>query len=293
MSKKMLFIMNPVAGRMKAKTELYDILACFCRAGYEPTIQITKNRGHATRLAQNAKNKGYDIVVCSGGDGTARETIIGLLRSGSNVPLGYIPAGTTNDLGNTLGYPADPIEAAKIICRERSSVIDCGAYNDTFFSYVASFGAFTQISYSASQELKNMVGYMAYLIEGLKGFTEIHPVHMKVTADGEELEGDYIFGCVSNATTVAGLLHPDNIDISDGLFELILTKDAKTPNDISKIIVGITTSDFSSDAFIYRKVKEVIFETDAELFWSLDGEKQEGSPVVDIRNLSRVLTVYN
>ncbi len=293
MGKKMLYVMNPVAGRMKVKNELYEILDIFCRAGYDLSIRITQHRGHAAELAASARDRGFDLLVCSGGDGTVRETISGILGSGSDLPFGYIPAGTTNDFAATLGLPTDPLEAARLICRERTAVIDAGGFNDTYFSYVASFGAFTQVSYSASQDLKNVFGYMAYMVEALKSFADIEPVSMKIAADGKDHSGEFLFGCVSNATSVAGVLHPDNIDVNDGLFEVILVRNVQSINDFNNIIVGAATSDFSSDSFDYFKTKDVIFETEKNLFWSLDGEKQEGNRIVHVRNLHSALTIFN
>ncbi len=292
MGKKVLFILNPVAGRMKAKTELFDILNTFCRHGYDLSLQITQHRGHATELAAEAQKKGYDMVVCCGGDGTVRESVCGLLSAGSSLPLGYIPAGTTNDFGNTLGLPSNPLEAATRICREQPHIIDAGSFNKTFFSYVASFGAFTQVSYSVPQELKNAFGYMAYLVQALKSFTDIVPLPVSVTADGVPREGKYLFGCVSNANTVAGILHPDNININDGLFEVILVREVKNINDVNNIVLGAATSDFSSSSFEYFKAREILFEIDDAPPWSLDGERQPGDKTVRIENLKSALTIF-
>lgn len=290
--KKILFITNPVAGRLGSRAALFDVLNEFNKKGYDVTAKITQYRGHATELCARAQADGYDAVVCAGGDGTVCECVTGLLSSNSTLPIGYIPCGSTNDFGTAVGLSMLPDHAAKAITKENPIPIDIGRFNDRYFNYVASFGAFTATSYSVDQHLKNTYGYLAYLIEGIKDLGSIQPHEMTVIADGREFSGRYVFGAVSNSTRVAGILHYDMVDLNDGLFELLLVKEIKSALDVNKIITGAANSDFSSDAFEYVKCSEVKFLMDDPIPWSLDGEKAEGSNIVNISNLHSAIRIF-
>ncbi len=290
--KKVLFITNPVAGRLGSRAALYDVLNEFNKKNYDVTAKITQYRGHAAALAAGAQEAGYDAVVCAGGDGTVCECVTGLLSSGSTIPVGYIPCGSTNDFGTAVGLSMIPEQAAQAITREKTVQIDIGRFNDRYFNYVASFGAFTATSYSVDQHLKNTYGYLAYLIEGIKDLGSIQPHAMTVIADGHEFSGRYVFGAVSNSTRVAGILRYEMVDLNDGLFELLLVKEIKSALDVNKIVAGAATSDFSSDAFEYIKCKEAKFIMDDPIPWSLDGEKAEGAHIVNVSNLHSAISIF-
>ena len=288
--KRILFISNPVAGKLGSRTAMFDVIEEFCKKGFEVTVAITQYRSHATELAKTASERGFDYVVCAGGDGTVKEAICGIMQQENKIPLGYIPCGTTNDFANTVGLSLIPAHAAAAITKEKPISIDVGRFNDTNFAYVASFGAFTAISYSVPQDLKNAIGYPAYLLEGLKDITNIKPYKMKLTTNEQEFEGEFIFGCVSNSTCVAGgILHPDKVDISDGLFELLLTRKPENAMDFNRIIAGVMSRDYSSDIFVYTKTNHICFDMDKPIPWSLDGEKNEGAKHIEITNLNAAL----
>jgi YegS/Rv2252/BmrU family lipid kinase len=297
MMKRVLLIVNPVAGKLRLHTELFDIIEVFCNNDCLVTTAITQYRGHGRELARDAEKNGYDLVVCCGGDGTLNEAMSGLLENTdrARIPLGYIPAGSTNDFADTLGIPAVPSAAAVNICKSDRVGIDVGKFNDErSFSYIATFGAFSAASYSASQELKNSIGHMAYLIEGLKQLGNMPRYHARVIADGKEYEDDYIYCSVSNTKSVGGLvkLSEKIVDLHDGLFEVILVK---YPNDIgqtSRIVAGVLSSDFSNDMFEFFKAKDVTFTMAEGTAWSLDGERVDAPPTVNIRNLHRAIDIY-
>lgn len=288
--KKLLLIINPVAGKLRARSALFDIVDEFCKAGFNVTTQVTQSRGHGSELAANAEKNGYEYVVCVGGDGTLNETITGLLKNKdkSNIKLGYIPAGSTNDFADTLGLNPIPKIAASVISKNHYQALDIGRFNEERnFSYIASFGAFSAASYSAPQDLKNAVGHFAYLLTGLSEITQIKSHKVFVEADGREYNGNYIYGSVSNTTSVGGIVKfPEKmVDLKDGLFEVILVKKPKDLLDLNKIIVGITTADFSNDMFDFFKAKDLTFRLSKNVPWTLDGEKAEGSNEIHIENL--------
>ena len=295
--KNVLLIVNPVAGKLRMRSELFDVVEIFCNEEYIVSTAITQYRGHGRELAANAYKNGYDLVVCCGGDGTLNEAIDGLLSSekGSRVPLGYIPAGSTNDFADTLGIPSIPTAAAVNICKSVRMGIDVGKFGDDHhFSYIATFGAFSAASYSAPQELKNSIGHMAYLLEGIKQLGNMRRYTVGINADGNIYSGDYIYCSVSNTRSVAGLvkLSEKIVDLHDGLFEVILVKYPKDLSETSKIVSGVLASDFSGDMFEFFKAKDIIFETDEPIDWSLDGEKVEAGKSVHIENLHSAVEMY-
>ena len=292
MLKKLLLIVNPVAGTMKAKNSLFTITNIFCKADYLVTTQITKYRGHACDIAKNHAHE-YDLVVCCGGDGTLNEVISGILKSGKRTPIGYIPSGSTNDFASTMGLVSEPAKAATMIVEGKTHDIDIGLFGETYFSYIASFGAFTAASYSTSQEMKNAIGHMAYIFEGIKELPTIHPYHIKITtADGIH-EGDYVFGSITNSTSVAGIvkLKSDIVDLCDGSFEVILVKSPKTIANLNKIIYSISTSDFNNDMFEFFKASSLTIDTDAPMSWTLDGEHMPDIKEISIQNLHGVVSL--
>lgn len=288
--KSLLLIINPVAGKLRARSALFEIVNEFCKAGYKVETQITQYRGHGSELASKAEKRGFDAVVCVGGDGTLNEVITGLLKNKdkAKVKLGYIPAGSTNDFADTLGLSPIPAQAAKNITKMDTISLDIGRFNDSRnFSYIASFGAFSATSYSAPQDLKNAFGHFAYLLEGLKELGNIHSHKVYATADGKEYYGNYIYGSVSNTTSVAGIVKlPEKmVDLHDGKFEVILVKKPKDLIQLNEIITGITLSDFSGEMFDFFTTSDVSFQIGKNVPWTLDGEKAEGSNFVHIENL--------
>lgn len=295
--KNVLLIVNPVAGKLRMRSELFDVIEVFCNNECIVTTAITQYRGHGKELAANAFRNGFDLVVCCGGDGTLNEVISGLLSSemSAKVPLGYIPAGSTNDFADTLGIPSSPTAAAVNICKSVRMGIDVGKFGDDHnFSYIATFGAFSAASYSAPQELKNSIGHLAYLLEGIKELGNMHRYKAKITADGKEFSGEYIYCSVSNTRSVAGLvkLSENIVDLHDGLFEVILVKYPNNLADTNRIVTGVLSNDFTGNMFEFFKAKDISFETEEDTDWSLDGEKAEGGKNVHIRNLHSAIEMY-
>jgi len=296
-SKKVLLVINSVAGKLASHAALYDIVNTFCKKGYTVTVKITQHRGHAKEMAQAAKNEGYDLIVCCGGDGTMNEVLNGLLKENDEapIPVGYIPAGSTNDFADTLGIPSDIAKSSFNITKENETLLDVGKFGDsTYFSYIASFGAFTATSYSAPQDLKNTLGHFAYVLQGIKDLSSIEKIPAVIIADGQEISGDFIFGSVSNTKSVAGIvkLSDSIVDLQDGLFELILVR---FPNDIielNNILLGATIADFSGKEFEFIKAKEISIRFKKSINWSLDGEKVKSPKEVSIKNLHGAVRLF-
>ena len=289
-TKKLLFIVNPRAGRNKPHGPLFDALAVLSESGYLVRVHRTTAPGDAADTAAREAKK-YDLVVAAGGDGTLNEVISGLMRLESPPPLGYLPHGTTNDLASCLGISRDPAAAAEAIVQHRLRLLDVGQWNSRNFIYVASFGAFTRSSYAASQAAKNALGHFAYILEGMKDLNTLRPYHVRLTADGEDLEGDYLFGAVCNSTSIGGLmkLDPERVVLDDGKFEMLLVRSPRTAIDLQNLVLAVLNQQYDSPGLIFRHVSSLQLETEEDLPWSLDGEFAPSEPAVEIRNLRQAL----
>ena len=291
MANTLLFIVNPRAGRTRSTAPLFDAVAHFCASGYLVDLRLTQAREDATRLARELGGK-FDAVVCCGGDGTLNETVTGLMDLPSPPPLGYIPAGSTNDFAASLHLPDQPLEAARVITASGGRPLDVGSFNGRPFIYVASFGAFTRASYSAPKNVKNDLGHLAYILEGVKDLSTLRPYRASVATEEECFDGEFLFGAVTNATSVGGLvkLKEDQVCLDDGLFELLLIPNPKSIADLQGLARSLLLQDFTGGGVIFRHVHTLTVQTPEDLPWALDGEFDPGGAQVEIHNLHRRLT---
>lgn len=284
--KKVLFIINPCAGKMRIVKDLVEIDRAFYDGDCDCDVYLTNKRGDATRKVIEC-GKDYEIVVCGGGDGTYNELITGVLQAGLDIPIGYIPAGTTNDFASTLSLSQNPVTAAANITAGEPKSFDVGKFGESYFSYIASFGAFTSASYSTQQQMKNVFGHSAYLFEGMTDLSSIKPYHVRLEADGKIYEDDYLFGAICNSTSIAGLIKLDEnlVNLSDGEFEILLIRMPKLLVDIPKIVIALKTGDYSEKHITFLHASSVRVKTKDKLSWALDGEHAESVGEVTIKNL--------
>ena len=286
MSKKLLLILNPCSGKMTGKRHLADVLEKFCREGYVPTVFVTTGRGNAREVAA-AHGGEADLVVCLGGDGTFNEVVAGLLSAGHTAPIGYIPCGSTNDFASSIGLKKTIPAATDAILTGEPHTYDVGLFGERQFTYVASFGAFTRASYATPQNVKNAAGHLAYVLEGIKDLSNIRPWHLRFELEEEELEGDYIFGAVSNSTSVGGILtlDPKTVDMNDGRFELLLIKMPKTAGELNDCIRALLEQKYNTSTITFRSTARMTVTADPKMEWSLDGEWNGGSEQMTVENL--------
>ncbi|MBQ4313713.1 MAG: YegS/Rv2252/BmrU family lipid kinase, partial [Clostridia bacterium] len=235
----------------------------------------------------------HDLVVCIGGDGTFNEVINGIVTSGAKTPLGYIPAGSTNDFANSLGLSSNIMTAAQNIMDGTPHSIDVGSFGDRYFSYVASFGAFTKASYSTPQNLKNALGHLAYVLEGIKDIPTIHSEHLRFELPDRALEGDYIFGAISNSTSLGGILkiNPALVDIGDGLFEMLLIKVPRNADELLRIITALTKQQYDIDMIDFISASSVTVHAGVGLSWSLDGEMAVTDRTTLVSNVHHAISI--
>ena len=289
--KRMLFIMNPLAGQRRANRYLADILTLFNRADYEVVVYMTAGPGDGARMVRE-KAAGMDAVVCCGGDGTFNETVTGLRQAGVDIPVGYIPAGSTNDFATSLRLPNNILKAAKAIVEGTPRRYDLGQFGDRYFSYVASFGAFTRASYATPQNVKNALGHMAYLLEGIQELSQIKKIHVRLELDeGRIIEDDFLFGAVSNSTSVGGILtlDPKQVDMSDGKFELLLVRAPQDLGEVSECLRALQTQKYNCRMVTFLSASQVRITASADMIWTLDGERGGGYEQVEVKTLHHAL----
>lgn len=282
LEQKALFIINPHSGKGLIKNSLLGIVDILVKAGYEVTVYPTQGRGDACR-AMRERNKYYNLIVCSGGDGTLDEIVTGMIQSGFKTTIGYIPAGSTNDFANSLKISSTMKQAAETIVNGTVFSCDVGRFNEDVFVYIAAFGLFTEVSYGTPQEMKNMLGHMAYILEGVKHLQNIKSYRLKVTSVSENgetkiIEDDFIFGMVTNSYSVggfksiAGNVFKGRIALNDGLFEVTLIKMPKNPIELNSILAALAIQNIDTEYMYSFKSGKLIIESREEVAWTLDGE---------------------
>ena len=288
--KKLLFILNPVAGQKKANKSLPEIVMLFNQAGYEVITHVTDSSGSATRAVQTLGPEA-NLIVCCGGDGTLSETVTGLIRSGLDVPIGYIPAGTTNDFASSLGISSNVLQAARDILEGEPVAYDVGRFGSRYFSYVASFGAFTKASYLIPQNIKNALGHTAYVLGGITEISQIHPEHIRMEIDGQVVEDDFLFGAICNSTSIGGILtlDPKQVDMGDGLFEVLLVRAARNLEEIAECIRAVQTQKYNCAMITFRSARHIKIQANPEMPWTLDGEREDGHDQVEVENLHHAI----
>lgn len=290
--KKLLFVFNPFSGKALIRNCLLEIVDTMVKADYEVTIYPTQCAGDAKEKVQR-EAIGYDLVVCSGGDGTLDETVSGIMNCGKRVPLGYIPAGSTNDFATSIGIPKDMEAAAFDAVNGETFPCDIGRFNDTNFVYVAAFGLFTDVSYKTSQEWKNVLGHAAYILEGIKGLHEIPAFLMQVEFNNCCIQDEFIYGMITNSTSVGGFkgMTGTDVQLDDGVFEVTLIKKPRNPIELNEIIASLVNLVDDTNMIYSFKTEHVKFTAKKAIPWTLDGEYGGDHAEVEIENLKQAVDI--
>lgn len=290
-NKKLLLIVNPKSGRAKMRGELLRVIETLSAGGYDISVYPTKCRGDATKRITAIKENEFDIIVVCGGDGTLNEVITGLMTSKIRCTLGYIPSGTLNEWSAGLQISRNIPQAAKDILSGGEIDLDIGMFGDKYFSYTASFGAFTEASYSAPQDIKNVLGQAAYFFEGIKSLGNIKPIHLKFVCEEREIEGDFLFGAISNSMSVGGIVKFSEaaVRLNDGLFEVMLIRNPENILKFQSVVDGILRQDLTRDGIEFFHTKEITVIGGDDIAWTLDGEYCAGSNKVTVKNIPSAL----
>lgn len=293
--KRLLFIYNPHAGKGQAKASLPMILDIFTKSGWLVTTYPTQGPGDATAIAAELGGS-FDRIACCGGDGTLHEVVAGLMALERRPEIGYLPAGTTNDFAKNLSLPKGIEAAAAVVAGGVPQPVDIGRFNDRFFVYVAAFGAFTDVSYDTPQPFKNTFGHMAYVLEGVARLGSIQSYHLKIEHDGGTLEGDYLFGMVSNTISVGGLKGGASagVKLDDGLFETVLIQQPSSPNQLQSILKSLLQmAPDATGTVITLHTSRLRVTSGQELPWTLDGEFGGAPKTAEIENYKHAVTIIH
>ena len=293
MKKKVLFIVNPKSGKGSIRSKLLDIVDIFVKAGFDLTLYISQSAGDARAKAKEVEGK-YELVICSGGDGTLDEVISGMMECEKRSAIGYIPCGSTNDFAHSLKIPTSMTKAAEHIAAWKEFPCDIGRFNDDYFVYIAAFGLFTDVSYETSQDVKNVLGHLAYILEGMKKLTEIKSYPMKVESEEMTLEGNFLFGMVTNSTSVGGFrnITGKHVHLDDGVFEVTLIKTPQNILELNEIIQAVIAGKSENNKYFYQfRSSHVKFTSESPVAWTQDGEFGGYHEVVDVKNDKQALSL--
>lgn len=293
MQKRIILIVNPRAGRCKGAKHLGDLAQAIQDEGYLPVVLLTGKPGDARRYACEHGSEG-EVVCCVGGDGTFSEVVSGMIAAKHFTPIGYIPAGSTNDYASSLGLSLNLHTAALDAINGQPKSFDIGIFNGQAFAYAAAFGTLARVSYSAPQNLKNVLGHFAYVLEGIFDFHSLRAEAMEIDTDDEHLEGEYLLGTISNATSIGGILQFDSkeVRLNDGYFELLLLSKPATAREFAHLVQALRTRAYSGCRCIaYRRSRHVRIVSRNSIPWTLDGERAEESRQVEIENIPNAIHV--
>lgn len=289
---KALFIFNPYSGKAQIRNHLCDIIDTLVKGGYEVTAHPTQSPKDATEVAK-AKSAEYDLIVCSGGDGTLDEVVTGILASGVRKKIGYIPAGSTNDFASSLGISSNMVDAAKTIVNGKEFACDIGKFNDSHFVYVAAFGLFTEVSYETPQEIKNVLGHAAYVLEGIKQIQNIQSYKIKFTYDDNVIEDEFIYGMITNSFSVGGfkMAPGKTTELNDGLFEVTLIKTPKNMIELNMILAALVNENIDTKFMYTFKTDHLTMVSENEVAWTFDGEFGGRFKQASMRNLKQAIDI--
>lgn len=294
MAKKVLLLVNPVSGKAAAKSNLFGIVKALCDADYSVTVHITQRRLDATEKVIS-EGEGYDLIIALGGDGTFNEVVTGAVRSDYEGALGFLPCGTTNDLAHTLAIPKKLEKASALFASGEPKELDIGSFNRTrYFTYIATFGAFTDVAYSTDQKLKNVLGHAAYVTEAIARLGELRSYRMRVNCDGEIFEDDFLFGAAANSFSIGGVmkLKKEQVSLNDGFHDVLLIRNPKNAVDLANLSKELLSGNFENKSVLFFHAKKIVFDCEEEIPWCVDGEFAGNHSHAVVRNLKNRIRIF-
>lgn len=290
--KKLLLLANFYSGKGIIKLNIAEMIDYYNSRGFEVTVYSSQYVGHIKDIIEKTGSN-YDNIICCGGDGTLNEAVNGLMKLNKRPMLGYVPCGSTNDFANSIGISTIIEESYKTAIGSKAFVIDIGSINGKYFAYVAGFGLFTSISYETPQNIKNILGYQAYILAGIKEIANIRTYNMKITYDGGVIEDEIMIGLVSNSNSIAGIkkLFENYANLNDGLFEVLLVKKPKNINLLKNIVTCLLEKNFENDMFYSFKTSKIKFESKDFIKWTIDGEYGGDFNITEINVIGKAIDI--
>ena len=292
MSIKVLTIINPTSGKGNIANYANEIKHNLEKQNMEVNMQLTKKGYNAKKIILD-NIEGQDLILICGGDGTFNEAVSAIMETGVQISIAYIPLGTTNDLARSLNMPIKDISITKKLLESKAKVLDIGKFNeDRYFTYIAAFGVMTDVAYKTSQKAKNKYGKIAYYMKAIKELIKIPTYKVKIKFDEEELEGEFIYGGISNSMSIAGFkwFNEEDIDLSDGKFEAIFIRKPKKLSGYFRLLNDFRHKDYMVNRdFVYFKASNIQIQTDKNVAWTIDGEYAGDMNFVDIKNCNKAI----
>ncbi len=306
--KSVLFILNPTAGKTHIKNYLFDIITAFSEADYRITVYPTQKPMDGRNIVISEGNH-YDLIVCAGGDGTLDDIVTGYMMSHCKAPLGYIPAGSTNDFARSLGIPLEPPAAVTNIITGLPFSVDVGGFCDIestesdeplsaedYFVYIAAFGAFTELSYSTDQQFKNIFGHAAYILNAAKNLgNNLTSYEATIEYNNQTITDNFIYVMITNSLSVGGMRNvvlADDVKFDDGEFECLLIKTPTNPLELQAIINSLLISEVNDKYMYCFKASELKITSDTDIPWTLDGEFGGGHKQIMIKNHQKAIQIF-
>ncbi|KGR86969.1 diacylglycerol kinase [Lysinibacillus odysseyi] len=286
-------IYNPTSGRELFKKHLPEVLEKLEIAGYEASCHATTGAGDATQAAITAVERGYDIVIAVGGDGTLNEVVAGISQCENRPKLGLIPMGTTNDFARAVHIPRKIDEAIDIIIKGDTIPVDVGLMNnEKYFINIAAGGRLTELTYEVTSKMKTILGPVAYYIKGIEMIPSIKATHMRLEVDDEVFDGNKMMFLCALTNSVGGFerIAPD-ASINDGYFTVMALEECTLPEFARVITLAARGEHLKDPRIIYRKAKRVKVSTSGEIHLNLDGEYGGDAPA-EFVNLMRHIEVF-
>ncbi|MCR5111488.1 MAG: YegS/Rv2252/BmrU family lipid kinase [Ruminococcus sp.] len=294
--RRIYFIVNLIAGKAEIGEHLGEVIEEFNKSDYEVVVHVTQNSMDAIIAASYASENDFDMIVCAGGDGTLSQCIQGVIKSNIQIPVGYIPAGSTNDFARSLGIPRVTMDAVERITSTEPTLCDIGQFNDSYFTYIVAFGAFTNVTYETSQQVKNIFGHSAYIFSGLMQLTSIRSNRMRIEYDGNVIEDEFIFGMVTNSASVAGLLSMNDFLLDDGMFEVTLIKKPTNIVHLHQIVSSLLniSEEIDKEYIKFFRTDKIVFTSlnNEPITWTRDGEYGGDSTVNTVSCLRRAIPFF-
>lgn len=293
MAKRVLLIVNPKSGDGIAVRWVADMVSMLSKKYDFVTVYFSKKQGDILNIASEYSGE-YEAMVVVGGDGSLNEAIGGILLSGTDIDLGYVPTGTVNDFATSHGIPKNIKMALEKIAGGEPKKCDVGSLNGRFFSYVAAFGAFTDVAYLTSQKSKETFGKIAYVAEAATRILKLKPIKMTYELDGERISGEYIYGMASNSKTIGGIVFYGSEDeefLRDGELEITLVKYPFSSSELYAALVGLINPSANTKQVVKFRASSIKFEFEEETAFTVDGEFGGSFSSVDIKNIEGALSL--